>query len=366
MMESKGFKENFVIDLNCNYDDFFDHSPDLFCIVGFDGYFKKVNATFCDLIGYSAEELLSRPINDFVHCDDVRKTTEIRFLLKEKRTVHNFENRYISKEGKVVWLLWTSFLFENNELIFANARDITIIKEFEIERDLHLEKITKINHDFKQMTYAIAHDLRSPIHNVISIFDLINLDKIDDADVLNNLDMVKNLIHNLKNILNEKIVFLNERNEINTPVEFLDFNVILEEVIFSIHNLVRNSEINIEVEFSELKGVVFNKSYLRSIFLNLITNAIKYSKPDSLSVVTICSRVKEGRKQLVVSDNGIGFDMAKNRNKIFGLHQKFNNMLDSQGIGLYLVRSQITDMGGSITVESDLDVGTQFLITFKD
>lgn len=365
-MEVKRLKENFVVDLNCNYDDFFDHSPDLFCIVGFDGYFKKVNATFCDLIGYSEGELLSRQINDFVHCDDVKKTTEMRSLLKEKRTVHNFENRCISKEGSVVWLLWTFFLFENNELIFANARDITIFKEFEIERDLHLERVTKINHDFKQMTYAIAHDLRSPINNVISIFDLINLDKIDDADVLNNLDMVKGLIHNLKSILNEKIVLLNERNEINTPVELLDFNEILEEVIFSIHNIIYNSKIKIEVDFSELKGVVFNKSYLRSVFLNLITNAIKYSKPDHLSLVIIRSRIKDGQKQLVVSDNGIGFDMARNRNKIFGLHQKFNKGSDSQGIGLYLIHSQINDMGGTITVESDLDVGTQFLITFKN
>jgi signal transduction histidine kinase len=69
--------------------------------------------------------------------------------------------------------------------------------------------------------------------------------------------------------------------------------------------------------------------------------------------------------QLIFSDNGLGFDMDKVKDKIFGLYEKFHSNVDSNGIGLYLVYNHITSLGGRIAVESKINEGATFTISFK-
>jgi signal transduction histidine kinase len=115
-----------------------------------------------------------------------------------------------------------------------------------------------------------------------------------------------------------------------------------------------------------VEKINFNKAYLKSIFLNLITNSLKYSKKNCLPMISIYSKNNNGTNELIISDNGIGFDMDQVKDKIFGLHQKFNTNIDSNGIGLYLVYNHITNLGGTIRVESEINEGATFIITFKD
>jgi len=103
---------------------------------------------------------------------------------------------------------------------------------------------------------------------------------------------------------------------------------------------------------------------MESIFMNLITNSIKYSKRGIKPVIFIYSILTEDTVKLVFEDDGLGFNLDKVKNKIFGLYQKFHNHPDSKGIGLYLVHSQVTSLGGSIEVESEVNQGAKFTITF--
>ncbi|HKJ45780.1 MAG TPA: ATP-binding protein, partial [Balneolales bacterium] len=107
-------------------------------------------------------------------------------------------------------------------------------------------------------------------------------------------------------------------------------------------------------------------AYMESIFLNLITNSIKYARPDHLPVITIHTEKKNGINRLIYADNGLGFDLKKVNDKIFGLHQTFHNHSDSKGIGLYLVYNHITSLGGKIEVESEVNKGTKFIISFAE
>jgi signal transduction histidine kinase len=105
---------------------------------------------------------------------------------------------------------------------------------------------------------------------------------------------------------------------------------------------------------------------LESIFLNLLTNAIKYRSENKQLRVTISSKVVDNDLILTFKDNGIGIDLVRNRDKIFGLYQRFHNHPDSKGLGLYLVKSQVEAMGGTINVESTVGKGTTFIIVFKN
>lgn len=349
-----------------NYELYFDLSPDLLCIAGFDGYFKKINPAVSRLLEYSMEELYAKPINYFVYGDDKDITEKVRDDLRNSKPLYNFENRYRTKSGKIIWLTWTSFPIENERMIFAIAKNITHKKKLEQERNELLAHLTKTNNDLRELSYTTSHDLRSPVSGLISIFDLIDTSLIDDQQTIELLEIVKLAGEKLEQTLNDYVDVLSEEHNQDVSVEELDLQKNLDNVLQSIHFLIQTSKVTIHSDFSEMPKVRFNKAYMESIFLNLITNAIKYAKPDSLPVIRILTKKVNGNRRLIFEDNGLGFDMEKVKDRIFGLHQKFHNRSDSKGIGLYLVHSHVTSLGGHIEVESEVDKGTRFIITFGE
>ena len=349
-----------------HFDNFFNISADLICIAGFDGYFKRINSAVSKLLGYSEEELYARPIHTFVYPPDLKVTLETREEVYKDKPLLNFENRYLTKSGEIVWLSWTSMPVQNEKLVYAIAKNITHKKRIEEERNILLANLTKINKDLKHLSYTTSHDLKSPVNNLLSVFDLIDISKINDEETLEFINILKITTERLRETLKNSVDELIRKDELNASIETLSLNENLNEVLLSIHSLIVNSKINIGIDFSEVPEINFNKEYLKSIFLNLITNSIKYSKPDTFPSISIRSKIENGKSQLIYSDNGLGFDMDKVRDKIFGLHQKFHNHIDSNGIGLYLIYTHITNLGGRIEVESKINDGAKFTITFKD
>ncbi len=347
------------------YDLFFEISPDLLCIAGFDGYFKKINAAVSNLLGYSLEELYSRPINDFMHPDDVGITTKMRGELIKSKPLLNFENRYIRKSGEIVWLSWTSFPVQDDRLVFAIAKNVTHKKRQEEERNLLLTDLTRVNKDLKQLTYTTSHDLRSPVNNLLSLFSMLDVAKISDKDTLELIAILKLAGDKLKNTLNNYVDVLSEKHKVHANLEEVGMTATLENVLQSISSLIQISNTTINFDFSANDKINFNKSQLESVFLNLITNSIKYTRPGVAPVISIHSEKADRTNRLIISDNGMGFDMEKVKDKIFSLHQKFHNHVDSKGIGLYLVYSHVTSLGGNIDVESKINEGTKFTISFN-
>lgn len=347
-----------------DYKLFFDRSPDLFCIAGFDGYFKKVNPAVVDLLGYTEEELYSRPVNDFVYEDDRDITTRARNRLTESIPLYNFENRYQAKNGDTVWLAWTSFPLESEKLVFAIAKDVSHKKRLEAERLSLLEELAKTNKEFKKFALTTSHDLRSPLNGLLSVFELLDVTKVNDRESRELLELLKLTGENLKERLNNYVDILSDKLGEPTRLESVDLKSMLNKVLQSIHSLLQTSGAEIRADFSATRTVLFNDAYMESVYLNMITNAIKYSKPNTPPVVDIRSDIRDGIKCLTIADNGMGFNMAEAKNKIFGLHQTFHNHRDSKGVGLYLVHKHITSLGGNIEVDSRVGEGTRFEIFF--
>lgn len=347
------------------FEHFFELSPDLLCIAGYDGFFKRINSAVSKLLGYTNDELTSKPINEFVYIDDRDITMRNRENIIKNNPLLNFENRYVTKSGEIVWLSWTSMPVDSDKLVYAIAKNITHKKKLEEERNLHLANLTKINKDLRQLTYTTSHDLRSPVNNLLSIFSLLDVSKINDEETLEFIGILKSASESLSQTLNDSVDILIQKDNLNVQIEELSLNEHLNIVLHSISSLIQNLKVTIHVNFSELEKIKFNKAYLESIFLNLLTNSIKYARPDCLPIISIYSKKVNGLNQLVISDNGLGFDMDKVKDKIFGLHQKFHDHSDSKGIGLYLVYNHITALGGHIAVESNINKGAKFTISFK-
>ncbi|MEQ8808137.1 MAG: HAMP domain-containing sensor histidine kinase, partial [Imperialibacter sp.] len=189
---------------------------------------------------------------------------------------------------------------------------------------------------------------------------------IQSKVALELIPILKAATENLNRTLNDYLNVISQKESLNVHIEELDLKEVLNVVINSINSLAKNANVRFEVDFSEVAYIKFNRAYLESIFLNLITNSIKYRRLDMAPVISISTVKSHNTNQLVFSDNGLGFDMSKVKGKIFGLHQRFHNHSDSKGIGLYLVHSHVTSLGGNIEVESEVNKGTKFTISFNE
>ncbi|GAA4336268.1 hypothetical protein GCM10023149_44850 [Mucilaginibacter gynuensis] len=348
-----------------NLDLFFELSADLLCIAGYDGYFKKINPAVSKLLGYTPEELLARPIHEFIFTGDKDVTARNRESLLNDTPLLNFENRYVTKSGEIVWLSWTSMPVADQQVVFAIAKNITHKKKLEEERDQLIDDLAQTNNDLKHLAYMTSHDLRTPVSNLLLGFDLMDLSKIKDDDTLMFIDVLKSAAESLKTTLNNYVDVLIQKSTQNIITEELNVNDSLAIVLRSLNSLLFSSRVTINTDFSAAETVVFNRAYLESVFLNLISNAIKYARPEVGPQINIYTERENGKTKLIVADNGLGFDMIKVKDRLFGFNQKFGNNADSKGIGLYLVYHHITSLGGEITVESKLNAGARFIITFK-
>lgn len=344
------------------YDIFFELTPDLVCIAGFDGYFKKVNPAVKNILGYSYEELYASPIHHFIYKEDKETTATVRSSLLEATPLSNFENRYVTKLGEIVWLSWTSQPIYEDKLVFAIAKDITQKKELEADRNSLLTNLTELNKDLRHIGHMTTHDLRSPVNNLLSIYELINYSKITDKETLDLMELFKMSCEELREKLNVYSKELKEKQSLHIPTQEVVLDKVVKNVTKSISSLIKNAEATVIGDFVELPKITSNTTYLESVFLNLLTNSIKYKKAGTKPIITITSRNVDNKMHLTFSDNGLGFDLEKVKDKIFGFQQTFHKHSDSRGIGLYLVYNHIQSLGGSIEVESQLGEGTTFRI----
>ena len=112
---------------------FFELTPDLVCIAGKDGFFKKVNRAVIDKLGYTENELMSIPIDSFIYPEDKQITSNEREELLKGKSLLNFQNQKKKKNGELIWLEWTSIYFSEEEVVFAIAKDISAKKQIEKE-----------------------------------------------------------------------------------------------------------------------------------------------------------------------------------------------------------------------------------------
>ncbi|MGZ0654980.1 PAS domain-containing sensor histidine kinase [Coraliomargarita sp. W4R53] len=346
-------------------DPFFETSPNLLCIAGFDGYFKRINPAVCHTLGYSESELMARPIREFIHPNDLELTTQLRSSVLKGKPLINFENRYLHKDGRIVWLSWNSIPMLDSELVYAIAKDISHIKTREAHNQKLLTELSVTNERLKHLTNATAHDIRSPVAGLVALSSLIDTSKIEDPSTLEILELLEHSAEDLMTMLNRYVDNLNAEAH-QSMLEVLDLEEIFNQVSASIHYLVERSCTTIHLDFEASPSICFNRSYLEGIFMNLLTNSMKYAHPERSPEVYICSRRLDRGVELTFSDNGLGFDADQHRERIFQLHQKFHDREDSKGVGLYLIHHYMTSLGGKISVTSQVGQGATFSLFFPD
>ena len=131
---------------------------DMLCLAGFDGYFKTLNPAWSKVLGWSTEELLSKPWNDFVHPDDLEATNNVKSTLVNGEVVFQFTNRYICKDGSIKWLSWNSFPIAEQGIMIGVARDITEVKKIEDQLRTSEERLAGLVDDLPGFVYRCKND----------------------------------------------------------------------------------------------------------------------------------------------------------------------------------------------------------------
>jgi signal transduction histidine kinase len=161
-----------------------------------------------------------------------------------------------------------------------------------------------------------------------------------------------NEVVNINTNVNLVIKPLNLNNYVDKAKEVLSEQILLNEVTF-ITNIPENATIN------------YNSAYLESILYNLISNAIRYRHHQRKPIISIKLYKEKDKDVIEISDNGIGIDLVRNADKIFGMYKTFSTNSDARGIGLFITKNQVDAMGGSITLDSIPNVGSIFKIYTK-
>ena len=249
--------------------------------------------------------------------------------------------------------------------LFGRLTDITIEKEEEKKLVKSLQLIGEQNGRLQNFAHIVSHNLNSHTGNFKMLLDLIENEK--DISVVND---IFGHLRTSSNALNQTIEHLKELVDINTNMihkkENLNLNDNLIKVFDVLKNDINKNNVKIFNKISHECYIDFNPSYLESILLNFTTNAIKYSHPDRIPEINYFQYNENGKIVLVIQDNGLGIDLARHGDKIFGMYKTFHNNENARGIGLFITKNQIEAMGGNVTVESEMNVGTTFKIFFNN
>ena len=343
---------------------------DIITIVSISGEILYQSASARQLMNYEENELTKRNFSELVHPDDYPGLMfAFQNLIQKGGTSELMEFRLLNKDGNYFYIeAQATNQLDNPSIkgLVVNSRDISIRKKEEEERKILIKELTKSNADLKQFSYIVSHNLRAPLTNLMSMLNLLDYSTVSTDRSLKLLEGFKSTTFRLNDTLNDLINILLVKNNTNIQRNTIAFDDSLLKVTKSISSLISETNTSIITDFTAAQLVSFNEPYLESIFLNLITNSIRYKNPDKSPEIKITSKQVKNGSILVFSDNGIGFNMDLVKDKIFGLHQKFHHHPESRGIGLYLIHAQITSLGGTISVDSKINKGTIFTIEFKN
>jgi PAS domain S-box-containing protein len=327
------------------------------------------------IIGFYNDEFGANPSdwNDRVHPEDQeRYFQDFKNHLQGREPLYKNEHRVRCKDGSYKWILDKGKIIEwlddgTPKRIIGTHTDITDRKRRETKLTSSLNIITSQNQKLLNFAHIVSHNLRTHTSNLdymIEFYEESNSNR-DKLDYFNHIKSIGKSLFDTVNDLEDIVkVQINKKALETHPLNLVDY---INRALKVLKADIKDYNASINVDVSESIYIDFLPAYLESILLNIFTNAIKYRKEDTLLKINISAEETAENYILKITDNGIGIDLEKYGQKLFGMYNTFHNKTeyDSRGIGLYITKNQLEAYGGNITVNSKLGSGSTFIITLK-
>jgi PAS domain S-box-containing protein len=351
-------------------DRFFAFSLDMLCIAGMDGYFKRLNPAWSEVLGWTDAELRDQPYLDFVHPEDRQDTIRRAAQLAQGESAVMFENRYRCRDGSYRWLQWKAFGVRDRDVIYAAARDISEQKASDLRirslNDQLEERVSELHAltgELEAFSYSVSHDLRAPLRHVAGFASLLmksatgRLEETESRYVQTIVEAagrMGRLIDDLLSFSRMGRTALERRR------------VALDDVVREALQEVQGGATGREIVWrvAKLPEVEGDAAMLRLVFVNLLSNAIKYTAGRPRPTIEVAVEGDADDETVIaVRDNGVGFDMTY-AHKLFGVFQRLHSSdeFEGTGIGLANVRRIVNRHGGRVWAESVAGRGATFFI----
>lgn len=328
-----------------------------------------VNPAFTQITGYGANEVIGKTPAVFMNKNSVKNDFKRISESLKKKIEFRFDVLNLNKKKEEYWVIFTTIPITNKDNEHSHwisiQRDITQEKKREKEREQLINELTINNKDLKQFSYIISHNLKAPLSNLTGLLNLIEDTDIHDPELLELINGFSKSTHLLNETINDLVKIIVIKDSTSIEREEVSILEVFENVFNQLNFLINSNSPILKIALDKCPTLFINKSYLESILLNLTTNSLKYRELRRPLKISISSYSDKEHSYLVFKDNGMGIDLNRHGEKIFGLYQRFHSHTDSKGLGLYLVKSQVEAMGGTISVESKVNEGTTFTLQFN-
>jgi signal transduction histidine kinase/tetratricopeptide (TPR) repeat protein len=249
---------------------------------------------------------------------------------------------------------------QNEKLRLYNRNlEAEVLKRTEEIRE-NSERLAEYTNQMEKFTYAISHNLRAPIARLLGLINIISpLESGPELEFL--LLKVKESSSQLDDVIKDLAMILELRADKHKELDRVNLRDHLSTVFLLHDDLIKEASprINLDLRVETINSI---GSLIDSMFYNLIGNSLKYRQLDRQLVINITSDEENNFVILRCSDNGIGIDLAKYGDKLFGLYKRFETRVEGKGLGLYLIKSHVESLQGWISVESACGKGTTFTV----
>lgn len=344
------------------------------------GMITQFNSGAERMLGYKSNELVGLHSPQLIHLLEESERESQHLSEKYQNKITGFETfiiearmglpvtkewTYLRKDGNTLpVLLSVNAIADEGEIIgyLGVATDISALKKVEKEIKSLLAITKEQNERLKNFAHIVSHNLRSHSGGISGLFELI---KIEYPEIASN-ELIALIIEGTENLQKTvedltEVVRVNLATSENSKIWLHD---IVKKNITSLNLQIKQADIEIINTMDPNLQVKGMQAYFDSIVLNMITNAIKYRSEERASFLKIYSKSFDEHVTLYFEDNGLGIDLKKYGDKLFGMYKTFHHHHDSRGVGLFITKNQIESMGGKIEIESEVNVGTTFKISF--
>lgn len=352
----------------------FSLSPDLMCIARLDGFLQELNPPWEAALGWTHAQLLGRPVFEIVHPDDRAAAASTWAGLRGDSGTCHFETRVLCADGSTRWLAWTATRSPGDDLVYAVARDVTGRKRTEDDvRRLNEElerrvaertaQLEAANRELESFSYSVSHDLRAPLRAIegFSRFLAESHGAKLDAEGNRLIGVVRENTRRMGRLIDDLLEFsrMGRAELLKTRV---DMNELVREALEQLKPDWSGRKVDFRI--ADLPPAWCDRSLVHQVFLNLLGNALKYSRPQEDATIEVGVDADGGQTAYFVRDNGVGFDPAY-AHKLFGVFQRLHSAeeFEGTGVGLALVQRVIHRHGGKVRAEGKVGEGATFHFT---
>lgn len=354
-------------------DRIFEHSRDIICIADFSGHFRYVNRAFEDLIGIPAERITGRKFLDVFSRDEAGRASSFISRLAGGEDITDYESRHVSAGKEPVWLSWYATADRDNMLIYAIARNITDRKKYEDALKQSKEKAEKADMAKSEFLANMSHEIRTPLNAVIGFSELLEA-RVKDPKAKSYIKSIKTSGRALLNLINDILdISKLEANAARVSTSPASIRHLVTDTvsIFLLKSVTKGVTITGSIDRQVPDALMIDAARIRQILLNLVGNAVKFTEKGFVRVNVTCTPVTEGRTNLsiVVSDSGIGIPESDFKTIFEPFRQRNDhniNRYGGTGLGLSISLKLAQMMGGTISVTSEVDKGSQFFVYLPD